>query len=437
MTVAATATQPNLNLRDLRLVAFVVMFLLSWIGVDPFPNLTPDTLLEADKAASLLNLFAYLLIGGGAIAIAFSIRPEAFRAGLQSFALPLLGWLIVSVITSSDPGLSLRRLTLTIIVMGMAIAVTILPLNLRQFARLLSAIALVILALCFAGGLLIPHLAIHQATDFPEPNLAGDWRGIYSHKNIAASIMVMFIFTGILTIRAGERWLGIAVIVLSLVFMFLAAGKTALAMLVPTLLLSVVVVKTRSTVLRAVIAIVPVLLINLATIGSVVWPEVGNINRMFLPDASFTGRTDIWDFALTKVRERPVFGFGFSAFWQTSATMFGGKGDKEAAEAIDADIVTLADHAHNAYLDVALTTGVPGLILTILWLIVQPLRDISRARNNGASPALLLYFVQIWLFCINFACLESLFYHRTDPVWFMLLIAVFGITALTHYKVRA
>ena len=321
--------------------------------------------------------------------------------------------------------------------MGMAIAVTILPLNLRQFAKLLSGIALVILALCFAGGLLIPHLAIHQATDFPEPNLAGDWRGIYSHKNIAASIMVMFIFTGILTVRAGERWLGTAVIVLSLVFMFLAGGKTALAMLVPTLLLSIVFVTARSSIPRILIALVPVLMINFVTIGSVAWPQVGMINKMFLPDASFTGRTDIWEFALGKVRERPVFGFGFSAFWQTSATMFGGKGDKEAAEAIDGDIVTLADHAHNAYLDVALTTGVPGLFLTILWLIIQPLRDFNRAKSNGASPALLLYFVQIWLFCINFACLESLFYHRTDPVWFMLLIAVFGMTALTRYKVRA
>ena len=437
MTVAAATAHPNLLRRDLRPFAFVVMFLLSWIGVDPFPNLTPDTVLEADKAASLLNLFSYLLVGGGAIAIAFSIRPEAFRQGLQSFALPLLAWLVVSVITSSDPGLSLRRLTLTVIVMGMAIAVTILPLNLRQFAKLLSGIALVILALCFAGGLLIPHLAIHQATDFPEPNLAGDWRGIYSHKNIAASIMVMFIFTGILTVRAGERWLGTAVIVLSLVFMFLAGGKTALAMLVPTLLLSIVFVTARSSIPRILIALVPVLMINFVTIGSVAWPQVGMINKMFLPDASFTGRTDIWEFALGKVRERPVFGFGFSAFWQTSTTMFGGKGEKEAAEAIDGDIVTLADHAHNAYLDVALTTGVPGLILTILWLIIQPLRDFNRAKSNGASPPLLLYFVQVWLFCINFACLESLFYHRTDPVWFMLLIAVFGMTALTRYKVRA
>ena len=36
-----------------------------------------------------------------------------------------------------------------------------------------------------------------------------------------------------------------------------------------------------------------------------------------LPDASFTGRTDVWRFAIDHAMERPLTDFGFMAFWRT------------------------------------------------------------------------------------------------------------------------
>ena len=422
--------------RELAPTALALVFALSWIGVEPFPSLGSDTVLQADKAVDPLNLLSYLAVGGLSVAVAFILRPHTFRIALRPITLLMLCWLVVSVITSSDPNLSARRLALTIVMIGMSIAVMPLPTNLRQFSKVLAAIALLVLALCFGGGMFLPQFAIHQLTDMPEPLLAGDWRGIFAHKNVAASMMVVFIFTGILTARVLDRYLGALIIALSLTFMFLAGGKTALALLAPTLLLAPVFLNSRSKILRALIVAAPVTILNLGTVGSVMFPAIGQFNKMMLPDPTFTGRTDIWQFALDNLQQRLTFGFGYSAFWQTSATMFGGKADTENAQERGDDIVSVADHAHNAYLDTALTTGLPGLALTITWLLVQPFWDISRAQRNGAPPALLLYFTQIWMFCINFACLESLYYHRTDPVWFMLLMATSGMAALARYRIK-
>jgi hypothetical protein len=47
--------------------------------------------------------------------------------------------------------------------------------------------------LSYLGVLLVPHLAVHQASDLGEPELAGAWRGIYGHKNIAAGVTAVFV----------------------------------------------------------------------------------------------------------------------------------------------------------------------------------------------------------------------------------------------------
>ena len=154
--------QAAMPARDFRPIAFVLVFLLSWIGVDPFPDLTTGASGEADQAASLFNLLAYLAVGTLAVGLAFSIRPNAFVATVRPVTCLLLGWLVVPVITSADPQQSARRLALTLIVMALAVSAIQLPMNLRQFAKLLAAMSLLVIGLCLGGVLIAPHFAVHQ-----------------------------------------------------------------------------------------------------------------------------------------------------------------------------------------------------------------------------------------------------------------------------------
>ena len=93
----------------------------------------------------------------------------------------------------------------------------------RRFAAAAGEIAARADALVFAsrrshcsrsaisGILLAPHLSIHLATDLQEPGLAGNWRGSFGHKNMAAGIMAMLLFFGIYFIRAGAWIAGVSV----------------------------------------------------------------------------------------------------------------------------------------------------------------------------------------------------------------------------------
>jgi O-antigen ligase len=52
-----------------------------------------------------------------------------------------------------------------------------------------------LLAICYLGILLVPDLAWCIATDLREPGLDGNWRGSFGHKNIAAAVMAMLLFS--------------------------------------------------------------------------------------------------------------------------------------------------------------------------------------------------------------------------------------------------
>jgi hypothetical protein len=85
----------------------------------------------------------------------------------------MLVWFALCVVTSWEPALSARRLAFTLIAMGLAGMTLLLPKNLRHFTDLLTVATLVVLALCYGGVLLVPDLAVHQASDFLEPEHAG------------------------------------------------------------------------------------------------------------------------------------------------------------------------------------------------------------------------------------------------------------------------
>ena len=53
----------------------------------------------------------------------------------------------------------------------------------------------------------------------------------------------------------------------------------------------------------------------MAGVGAVMSDQLANIAKMLPLDTSFTGRTDIWTFAVQALLLRPWIGYGFAAFW--------------------------------------------------------------------------------------------------------------------------
>src|ERR1700724_1013795 len=177
-----------------RATTFVGALLLDWISLRPFIDLGDTQIIDSTTGNEALT---YAVFGCLAmLTIALSMRDDA--RGLATLLSPgymlFGGWIVANVMLSLDPSTSIRRLALTTFVTAVAATLLLLPKTQHQLMRWISVAALALLAVCYLGILLVPHLSIHLATDAQEPALAGNWRGPFGHKNNAAGVMAMLLF---------------------------------------------------------------------------------------------------------------------------------------------------------------------------------------------------------------------------------------------------
>jgi O-antigen ligase len=338
-------------------------------------------------------------------------------------------WLGVSIVLSQHPDLSARRFVLVAIVMMIAAVVPLLPRNVRHFSDLLSGCVLAVLAVCYLGILFAPSLSMHQASDALEQTLAGNWRGLFSHKNTAGSVMGLFIFIGLFVARARSLLIGGLIVALSAVFLYFSQSKTPLMLVPLVLLLAPAIMAIRSAGLRIALCLSLFVFLNVFTIGAVYFEPVRALLDAAMPDPTFTGRTFIWEFIRGHLPAHLLHGYGFSAFWGSSEVVYG------ATEA--PSFVAALPSGHNSYLDIVLTTGLPGLVLVLAWAVISPVIDLGRLPSGREERLLALLFTQIWLFGVSGSAFETIFLQRDDPVWFMFLVAIFGLRYLAVRRVVA
>jgi O-antigen ligase len=406
---------------------FVGAFLLAWVSLRPFIDLGDAQLIDSTTGNETLT---YVAFGGLAVlTVALAMRDNI--RGLLTLLSPgyilFGGWIVVNVRLSLDPSTSIRRFALTISVTAVAATLLLLPKTQNELMRWFSVAVLALLAACYLGILLAPNLSIHLATDVQEPALVGNWRGPFGHKNNAAGVMAMLLFLGIYIVRSGAWLSGAIVVGLASLFLLYSAGKSSLTLCFAVLVLSSLAAVVRSFWLRAVVLLMPLVLLNLLGVGTVMNETLANVAKILPLDSSFTGRTDIWTFALQASQLRPVTGYGFGAFWGSSAVQNLPDGMEWAATAAN---------SHNGYLDTALAMGLPGLALLIAVLVIAPLRNFHAADRGGNDGPLAMALLRIWLFGLYLSSLESFFFDRTDPLWFTFLVAMFGLHYLARFRAR-
>jgi O-antigen ligase len=406
----------------IRSVLFAAVFLALWFSFKPFPSLAEPV--AVTEAGNLANQIGYSTLFVLLAAWCLTHQPERLLLLVRPVLIATLLWFAVSAATSWEPALSARRLAYALITIGIAGMVLLLPKTPRHFADLMAAVMLIVLAACYAGLLLAPGLTIHQASDLQEAELAGDWRGIFAHKNEASAAMALFVLIGLFVARLRSAALGVAIIALALPFLYFTHSKTAMAALPLALIVAAAMARLRPAA-GIVLALAVLLGLNVLSIGSLYFPPVQDLVDAVMPDPTFTGRTDIWKFALDHVAQRPITGYGFATFWGTEQVVYGMGGGSWA---------NTAGHAHNGYLDLALTVGIPGSALVTLWLVVLPLVDYYRALDEPRSAALRLLFLRICLFAAYESCFETMFV-QVGELWLFLIAATFGLRLLAVSRV--
>lgn len=409
-----------------RSAIFVAAFLLVWVSTAPFKG---SYEVSVEESSNLVNQIAFSLMALLGLAGAASAGGKAALAYLRPSWLLLLAWMTIGVVYSNNPDVSMRAFRFMLVVLTIAGTVILLPRDERDFAGLLGTAALIVVLICYAGLLVFPDIAVHSAGDALEPEHAGAWRGLFDHKNIAGAMMAIFMLIGIFVAGVHSLRFGLVITILAAIFLFKTGSKTSMALGPLVVLIGFACARIGSLWLRGLVALGPLAVLLTATIGSVLFKPVDAIVQAVSPGQTFTGRTEIWSFAIDRFWNRPILGYGFEGFWQSPLVLFAEIGETETG------IAQGMVHGHSGYVDLAIGLGIPGLVLGLIVLVLLPLRDHHRVLPTPQNKALAELFFRIWLFCIYSACLESFFFRRADPVWFALAIAIIGLRLTARYRV--
>lgn len=409
-----------------RQCVFAAIVLAVWTSTRPFFIMPADG--EAPGSDPLNQVTFSGLAVLAFLGVCFAHR-RALLPMLQPSYVLLLAWMAFTTLGSTQYAISARAFAFTLIVMWLTACLYALPERFEQFRRLLLGCAVLVMAFAWFGAVALPDLGRHTDFDPLEPEHAGSWKGHFDHKNIAGAAMGSFAIMGIYAWRSGHRRTGLLLLAGGVVFLYLTKSKTALGLLPLAMLAGIAAEKTPWLLARLAFTVGPVALLLTLTLGGALFPGIAAFNKGFMSDPTFTGRFDIWRYGFEMLAYRPLAGYGFEGFWQTSTTL---QGESRLELAWAAEKIV---HGHNSFLDAALTTGLVGLALVLYVFLVKPAIDFHRCRPGLENRRIATMFLTILIYLSLGMCLESYYFRRADPVWFTLLVAVFGLRFTAAYRV--
>ncbi len=393
---------------------FVLVLLLIIVGLTPFDARTAAAIAARDTASAQGDALRQIVFLGTFAMICYgALRKHgllAIRAIPALIALLLL-WCLVSALWTDEPAVVARRAVLcTIFVFSVLLAVDTLG-TARTVVLWRYTIAFVILG-DLASSLLI-HNAVHQPDDL-EAGLAGAWRGLHSHKNmagsVAASAVAMYLYFWLDSRKRSDLLLCLA----SFVFLVMTRSKSSLGLLPVALAAGALYRIAARNMLDRSIAAVAALLFVLA-FGVVVALE-WQIIAGFLEDPQhFTGRAAIWSAETAFIRDHPWIGSGFGTFGNTGVR-------SPIYQYVGAGWVSEIGEGHSGYLEMLVTLGGIGFVLGMAGLLIQPFLQFWRAGRGTSNLDALLFTLFTFDVLHNF--MESDFVQVTSAQWGQMLMVI-------------
>jgi O-antigen ligase len=412
-------------------VATAIAALLFTVIIVSFRPFQPAGAELTGDGGDIVNQLGFGSLGAVSIfsLMAFA-EPRVVRSLLSPSWLLMLGFFMLSVVMATDPSAAMRAASFTLIGILTMATILVLPRDAEAFSSVIIFTACVVMGLSYAGLFVFPNEALHTVNS-TEPEHAGLWRGVFTHKNIAGPIMACFSFAGLYLFRRRRRKTGIAIFCAAMIFMFHTGSKTT-AGLVPFSVLivmfpSLIGMRLGTPILFA-LAIIGT---AVGTLGIVFLPPVKHLAAVYFPDLTYTGRTTLWEFSGSMLAKKPWTGYGYESFWGTPLLL-----NQDQPFDRPWDIRTIV-HGHDGYLDIAVLMGIPALCVAVYTFLIAPLRDYMRIPLRKENIYLGDFFMMVVLFTALNAFLESFFFHRGDPVWLFFVLGVLGLRQVSLRPIAA
>ena len=209
--------------------------------------------------------------------------------------------------------------------------------------------------------------------------------------------------------RRWRRVLGIIGAVTATYLVFASNSKTAfgLALVCPWLAGLMLITRRLTGISLAIVLLTIPLSYDVLT--SVSHYGLGLLAYKLYGDATFSGRTVIWEFVQQEIARRPLLGWGYESFWLVPGS--------PASEA--GGWVAGMPNGHNGYYDITLDLGHVGLGFLLVFIFTT-VHGIGRVADRDLRRAWGVLSLALYVMAQNF--LERLWMHGFEFEWLVFLV---------------
>jgi exopolysaccharide production protein ExoQ len=245
----------------------------------------------------------------------------------------------------------------------------------------------VMLLVCVSGLISIvwPSIGTHSISSFDD-GLAGNWKGIFVHKNILGSLAAI---AAMASITNGKRWTIAKTLLTGFAVIVLWQSQSKTSIFIFLILISVLVFTSYNWISLHRLYLVSLVVCCILSVLFGFLAYLGYLGE--LDSKLFTGRMRIWEAVVKLSSDSQLTGLGYQSVFAQNTDKAWSNVLKLTSQ-INGDI----PHLHNGYLDVLVSTGWIGFLL--FWNFV--FRNLTRGLSRHSEQD------QIQ---INLSCLLSLF----------------------------
>ena len=298
-----------------------------------------------DKITQSLNLLQIVM---SLLLFTRAYRKRGRVAAGGILAIVMASFLLLSTLWSIDPQTTIRRgvIYLFFVIGTIGIAGN---LDGDDFMELLGVTCL----LSAIASLLL-------LTFSPDASLMGDeLRGIFSHKNVLGEVMATGALASLHGLRVGrKRWRKTVMLILFTAVAMASRSATSIMTIFVYCCISAITSFIRKGGVARIMTIISIMLLLPAVVVAAAFPD--SLLELIGKDPTLTGRTDLWALVLTYIAQRPLLGWGYSAFWSPINI---------DANEISTVLGWSVPEAHNGVLEMLLEVGFVGTaVFLVLWV---------------------------------------------------------------------
>jgi O-antigen ligase len=233
--------------------------------------------------------------------------------------------------------------------------------------------------------------------------------------NLSAIIFLLLAISNSIFHRK-YRWVLWAGFVLSVVLIILTTSKTALVVFLTLTIILPLYRALRGNSTQVVPSMIALVLVG-GSAATLLLDNLPVIASALGKDLTLTGRTDIWAVMLELISERPLFGYGFNAFWQGW--------EHEITAYIWRTLEWECPYGHNGFMDLLAELGVSGLTVFFLSYVTACIRAIMWLRMTKTVEGLLPLMYLTFLFMYNIT--ESSLLITNSMLWILYVSIIFSM----------